>query len=226
MATYAIGDIHGCMTALETVVNAAGIGADETLVLLGDYIDRGPNSRGVIEWARTYTDSTLVALRGNHEVMMLEARDDPQKYFSWLHFGGEETLESYALKDGQQWTECIPQEHWDWLELTLPYYATETHIYVHAGVKAGRDLEEQEDATLYWRKQNNPKRYLKDMTVICGHTTQYAGDIGNFEHTVLLDTYAYGGEWLTCLNADSGEFWQANEQGDVRTGTLDSLLES
>ncbi len=221
MAHYAIGDIHGCLTALEHVVSSLPLNDDDTLVLLGDYVDRGPDSRGVIEWALNYEGpARLVALRGNHEVMMLDAREHPEKFFSWQHFGGEETLHSYAFKDGSDWAQCIPDSHWQFLEDTLPYFATDEHIYVHASVKPKVPLQDQNDRMLYWKKNTKPKPYKTGQLVICGHTTQYGGEIGDFGHTVCLDTYAYGDQWLTCLNVDSMEYWQANQQGETRSGAL------
>ncbi len=223
MSTYAIGDIHGCRIALERLVESLPLTEDDTLVLLGDYIDRGPDSKGVIDWALNYTGpSQLVTLRGNHEVMMLDARNNAEQFFSWQHFGGEETLLSYKYKDGVDWTKCIPDTHWEFLENTAPYFTNDTHIFVHAGLKPKRPLDEQDDRTLYWKKVSKPRAYSRDHVVICGHTTQYDGEPGDFDHTVFIDTYAYGEQWLTCLNADSLDYWQANQLGEMRSGTLRS----
>lgn len=221
MATYAIGDIHGCRTALVTLIEHLPLTAEDTLVFLGDYVDRGPDTKGVLECIENYSGpAELVTLRGNHEVMMLDARTDTERFFSWQHFGGEETLYSYGYRDGLNWQACIPDSHWSFLENTRPYYATETQIFVHASVTPKKALEEQEARALYWKKVSKPKAYSPKHLVICGHTTQYAGDIADFGHTVFIDTYAYGDQWLTGINADTLEYWQANELGDVENGSL------
>lgn len=234
MAIFAVGDIHGCLTALQTVLAGANIGADDTLVYLGDYVDRGPDSHGVVELVleqlANYADSqnsnkstapAIITLRGNHEVMMLNARNDLERFFMWQNFGGEETLESYQALESHEWQQSIPQSHWDFLQATEKYFETDTHLYVHAGLRAKTSLEEQIDRDLYWKKYYKPRRYNKDKAVVCGHTTYVDGNIADFEHTIQIDTYAYGGQWLTCLNAQSGEYWQANQEGELRSGKLE-----
>lgn len=221
MTTYAIGDIHGCLTALNTVIDACDIQPADTLVFLGDYIDRGPDSRGVIDRVLELSDSyNVVTLRGNHEVMMLNAREDNEKLFMWQHFGGEETLDSYGVADGSDWQQAVPEAHWQFLEQTGRYYETARHIYVHAGLKQGVALEDQTDAYVYWKKFYSPGLYSADQTVICGHTARAEGLIADFEHTVCIDTFAYGGQWLSCLNTDTGDYWQANQNAESRTGSL------
>ncbi len=223
MSIYAIGDIHGCRVALEHLVHNVPLTAEDVLVLLGDYVDRGPDSKGVLDWILEYEGpAKLVVLRGNHEVMMLDARDNTEKFFSWQHFGGEETLLSYNFSDGSDWTTSIPQTHWELLENTLPYFESDDQIFVHAGVKPKRALEDQDDRTLYWRKAAKPRPYSKEHVVICGHTTQYDGEPKYLGHTVFIDTYAYGEQWLTCLNTESLEYWQANQLGEVRSDSLHS----
>lgn len=227
MTTYAIGDIHGCRAALDTLLDQLRLTDEDTLVFLGDYVDRGPDTKGVIDRILSYPGpAKLVTLKGNHEVMMLDARSDLERFFSWQHFGGEEALYSYGFKDGMEWQRCVPDEHWDFLERLLPCYATETQIFVHASVNPKRTLEDQEARTLYWKKVSKPRAYSREHTVICGHTTQYEGDIADFGHTIFIDTYAYGEQWLTAINADTLEYWQANEQGERRAGQLRTCDES
>ncbi len=96
--TIAIGDIHGCLAALETLLSAVDLKADDTIVTLGDYIDRGPDSRGSLErLLRLQGQCRLVPLLGNHDEMLLNLYDgQSQLYVDWLLFGGNTTLESYA----------------------------------------------------------------------------------------------------------------------------------
>ena len=93
----AIGDIHGCFNALKSLVDFVGFRSDDVIVTLGDYIDRGPDSRAVVELMIELGEThNLVALRGNHEIMMLASRDNASWFHSWIGYGGRETLASYS----------------------------------------------------------------------------------------------------------------------------------
>jgi len=221
ISTFAIGDVHGCLTALENVISSACITTQDTIVFLGDYVDRGPDTNGVISYVLELASTfNVVTLRGNHEVMMLDARDENEKYFMWQHFGGEETLNSYDLTDGTEWQHCVPENHWQFLEATDRIYETDTHIYVHAGLKPRRALAEQDDAAVFWKKYYKPKKYSKTKVVVCGHTTRIDGEVADFGHTVCIDTFAYGGKWLTCLETETGRYWQADQEGNTSSGSL------
>lgn len=221
MSLFAIGDIHGCFTALKTVFRAAGIQPSDTVVFLGDYISRGPDSRKVLKWLRKRQgEYNFVLLRGNHEVMMLRARKGKIHFEEWLRYGGDTVLKSYGSTRKSKWESEIPQSHWKLLKQTKKYWLQDDFVFVHAGMLPGKPPEEQSTHTLFWRKFKKPDEYAADKTVICGHTSRKDGRIADFGHTICLDTYAYGGQWLTCLNAHTGEYWQANQLEDVRTGRL------
>jgi serine/threonine protein phosphatase 1 len=101
MRTLAIGDIHGCNTALGCLLTAVLPATDDRVVFVGDYIDRGPGSREVVEMLLNLSKTTSpIFLRGNHEAMILEAREDPLKANLWQSYGGLETLYSYAANSG------------------------------------------------------------------------------------------------------------------------------
>lgn len=225
MPLFAIGDVHGCLTALKTVFEASGISSDDKVIFLGDYVDRGPHSAEVIDWILERKNENIVTLRGNHEVMMMEfcrqtAPSNPHTE-NWLRYGGAETLASYEIDPSQPDFEVIPSSHWEFLDRTLPYYEMENFIFVHAGLKPGISLSMQLPRALFWQKiVNEPEPYANGRTVICGHTAQRSGEIANFGHTICIDTCAYGGQWLTCLEVDSGDYWQANQEGAVRKGRL------
>ena len=109
MRQFAIGDIHGCLTALQVLDNELAFGDGDTVVTLGDYVDRGPDSRGVIEFLLGLRKRChLVALRGNHEIMMLRARDDRSLLLNWIACGGETTLDSYGATGFQD----VPGSTW------------------------------------------------------------------------------------------------------------------
>jgi serine/threonine protein phosphatase 1 len=125
MRTIAIGDIHGCRTALETLIGAIDPRESDQFVFLGDYINRGPDSRGVIEFLIDFaTRCRCVFLRGNHEVMTLDACAERTKASSWSVVGGGDALRSYGFTGRGDWWEAIPESHWKFLEQTGRYFET------------------------------------------------------------------------------------------------------
>jgi len=225
MRTLAIGDVHGCSAVLDTLLAAVRPAAGDRLVFLGDYVDRGPDSRGVIDRVITLSRThDVVALRGNHELMMQRARGDRADFRMWTSVGGLQTLGSYGPAPGRSGTLAdVPAEHWKFLEETCrDYFETDTHIFVHATVYPDLPLENQPELMLFWEflDKDRPIAHESGKTVVCGHTSQKSGEILDLETAVCIDTYAYGGGWLTCLDVGSGRYWQANILGKVRTGIL------
>src|SRR2546423_845077 len=126
MRTIAIGDIHGCLTAFDALLAAAAVQRDDHLILLGDMVDRGPDSKGVLDRVigLHHAMPNIAVLRGNHEELMLAARDTTVMYQGWLRVGGGETLESYGWNPydqpvdggGGEWVACVPAWHWEFLQ--------------------------------------------------------------------------------------------------------------
>jgi serine/threonine protein phosphatase 1 len=227
MRHLAIGDIHGCLGPLDDLLAWVDPRPDDVLVTLGDYVDRGPDSRGVVQrLIDLRRHRRVVCLRGNHEVMMLEAwkggRDDKKM---WLSVGGVQCLGSYGTAPGRTGTFAdVPPEHWDFLEHNLlDYFETERFIFVHAGVSYGVDMDEQADNVLYWEFLGNEMRHQSGKTVIVGHTSQKSGEPKVVPGAVCIDTYCHGGGWLTCLDAETGRYWQVDAMGRKREGQLDYL---
>lgn len=225
MRTLAIGDVHGCSDVLDTLLAAVRPAADDLLVFLGDYVDRGPDSRGVIDRLLALGRAhRLVPLRGNHEVMMARARVDRSEFRMWSQVGGLQTLGSYGPAPGRAGTLAdVPAEHWTFIEETCrDYFETDTHIFVHANLYPDLPLAEQPEEMLFWEflDADRPTRHESEKTMICGHTSQRSGEILDLGTAVCIDTHAYGGGWLTCLDVGSGRYWQANQVGKVRTGIL------
>ncbi len=222
MRTLAIGDIHGCYTALTTLADQVGFADGDQVILLGDYIDRGPDSGRVLDWILTLSDQLPVtAVRGNHEVMVLTSRNDSEFYRAWLSFGGEETLASYGVDDFHgPWRGEIPDAHWQFLQSTKPYYETESHIFVHAGAYPDYSMDEQSEYMLYWSSFNFIKPHRSGKEIICGHSSQKSGRIATADHAICIDTWVYGGGWLTCLDVASKQYWQANQRGEYRSGQI------
>jgi len=226
MRVLAVGDIHGCPYLLDDLLARVGPAADDLIVTLGDYVDRGPDSRGVLDRliGMKAAGAKLVCLRGNHEVMMLEARTGESGVRKmWLGVGGVQTLGSYGPAPGKTGTLAdVPAAHWDFLEYQLlPYYETPTHVFVHAGVEGDLDLADQSDTALYWEFLGEAMRHHSGKTVVCGHTSQKGGEPKVVPGAVCIDTYAHGGGWLTCLDAATGRYWQANALGRTREGYVD-----
>ncbi|MEO6810924.1 MAG: metallophosphoesterase family protein, partial [Isosphaeraceae bacterium] len=139
--TIAIGDIHGCSLALERLIAAVNPGPEDTVVPLGDYIDRGPESRGVLDQLLALGERCrLVPLLGNHEQMLLDARTSATMKRQWLEYGGIATLQSYG--DTLD-LDAVPPEHIAFLETCRDYYETETHIFVHASYCPNLRMDEQ-----------------------------------------------------------------------------------
>src|SRR4051794_11160138 len=120
MRTLTIGDVHGCHTALITLLKEVQLQPEDRVIFLGDYIDRGPGSRQVIDTLLALRNSTrAIFLRGNHEVMILDSRDDHLKDSLWQSYGGLETLYSYGANFRNDWASMIPDGHWDFFQETV-----------------------------------------------------------------------------------------------------------
>ena len=220
----AIGDVHGCANAFKTLLSYVELRDDDTVIMLGDYVDRGPDSRAVvdtvIELGNVYD---VIPLRGNHEIMMLDSREKKSWFHAWMTYGGDATLNSYAASPGETGSFAdIPDSHIDFFENKLrPYYECEAHFFVHANVDAKIALTEQPDAALYWKKYRNPERHCSGKFMVCGHTAQRSGLPSGNEHSICIDTWAYGEGWLSCFDVESGTIWQANEAGATRSFPAD-----
>ncbi len=219
--TLALGDIHGCLKSLETLAQWVPFKAGDRLVLLGDYLDRGPDSRGVIDWVLAASRvGEVIALRGNHEAMMLEARTNLAARAMWIENGGVEALASYGTSIANDWISKVPPAHWAFLESTGFHFETERFIFVHGGVDWDKPLAEQNAQREIWTRCTGMRPHVSGKRVICGHTPQPGGRIGVYQWGLCLDTDCCRGEWLTCLDVESGEYWQANEGGGTRGGKL------
>ena len=221
MRTLAIGDIHGCHTALTCLLEQVKPGADDQIVFLGDYIDRGPDSHAVVDSLIGLTKiCNPVFLRGNHEVMVLKARKDYLSANLWQSYGGFEALISYDAVDDPNWAAKIPEAHWKFFKNTKRYFATRDHIFVHACLDAEASLNRQTDWLLYWEFVDRLKPHKSGKRVICGHSSQHSGHILDLGFAVCIDTGAGHEGWLTCLDVASNSWWQANEKQEVRQGSL------
>jgi serine/threonine protein phosphatase 1 len=213
--TLVIGDVHGCLAQLEALLDHAAPGGPDLVVFLGDLIDRGPDSARVISRVVALRrTSRVVVIMGNHEQMMLEARDSHEKHRDWLLNGGDATLRSYGGVRGT--LRDVPPEHWQFLERELvPYVETDSHILVHANCYPDMLMDEQPDYMLRWERCDQIAPHDSGKVIVCGHTPQKSGHPMNRGYAICLDTHASGGAMLTCMELESGRVWQADARGAV-----------
>jgi serine/threonine protein phosphatase 1 len=212
----AVGDIHGCLPALQAIINAVATTADDTIVALGDYIDRGPQSMGTLEcMLQLRTMCNLVPLLGNHDEMLLDIIDGQTDLLSdWCSFGGRETLMSY----GSMRVGAIPKEHVEFLRNCRLFYETAQYIFLHATYDPALPMERQKRSALLWGKIRPmpPGPHCSGKTVIVGHTAQRDGKILDLGYLKCIDTCCYGDGWLTAMELPSGKTWQADKAGRMR----------
>lgn len=213
--TIAIGDIHGCDAALAALLEAVAPTERDKIVTLGDYVDRGPDTRAVIDRLLDISkQGRLVALVGNHEVMMLDGIDQGGDALRWwLECGGRETLDSYGstLKN-------IPPAHDEFLRRLKPFHETSTALFIHANYDPELALEDQPRHLSLWEHLTfrRPAPHFSGKTVFVGHTPQRTGDILDLGHVVCIDTACAVGGWLTAIDVDTREIWQADRSGNLR----------
>lgn len=174
MRHLAVGDIHGCFKALMTLAAFVPFQAEDIIIALGDYVNRGPDSCAVLDWLIAYQRrGNLVALRGNHEIMMLQARESAEAFKSWLEYGGDATLASYSPFGDVGRLVDVPDLHWQFLETeTRGWFETDTHFFVHANAYPDCSLVDQPDFMLYWEGFDDPPAHESGKVMVCGHTTQ------------------------------------------------------
>ena len=205
MSTYAIGDIHGCLKELrgivETLRSKEDFQPDDTLVFVGDYVDRGPDSKGVIDYLTELNQNQrCVFLMGNHEDMMLwwlkvehgrhriSLALKTQFAESWFPNGGLQTLESYGINFRNHMIhldevlQAIPENHIEFLKGLQHYYIDGSNLYVHAGVNwqglvaetPEEAVEASSDEDLLWDRSafKEPNSFG---TIIYGHTPNKQG---------------------------------------------------
>lgn len=224
MRTLAIGDIHGCSTALRTLLEAVQPGADDIVVTMGDYVDRGPDAKGVLETLLQLERTTqLKPLTGNHEILFTDAVAGRLPKENWLAVGGRETMHSYT--GDHSWNlNAVPKEHLDFLNnRCLRFWEMKHHFFVHANANAVLPLAEQPDDWLFWTRFENAYPHISGKMMICGHTAQKDGLPVVRAQAICIDTWVYGEGWLTCMDVGAGTFIQANQAGTIRKLSFEDL---
>lgn len=213
---FAIGDIHGCLPALETLLAVIQPQPEDTLVTLGDYVDRGPCSREVLDRLIGLEGRCqLVPLLGNHDQMMLMVCDGRQElHFDWLLFGGAATMQSYGAEDPKS----LPAAHLDFLRRCRLFHETKRHFFVHGNYVAELPLDQQPTEALLWEslKARRPGPHCSGKIAVLGHSSQKSGEILDLGYLKCIDTWCYGAGWLTAIELHSGQIWQADKEGRLR----------
>jgi serine/threonine protein phosphatase 1 len=222
----AIGDIHGCYDALQSLIAMINLQSTDTLVTLGDYSGKGPDSSKVMDWLISmHNNGNVVPIRGNHEILLMNARNNKKVCQKWLKTGGVETLRSYGANvRGRAAIDMIPQEHWHFLENFLqPIHVTDNHFFVHATVLPNTPFEKQTKYFLYWKKFKGPVNHYSGKIMICGHTAQKTGLPAMYGRAICIDTRVYDKRgWLSCLDVGTNHLYQANQKGETRQFRFDS----
>ena len=222
---YAVGDIHGHLDLLRELRQrirddaAADPRERDVVVYLGDYIDRGPDSRGVIELmlAEPLAGFEEVHLKGNHEDYMVEFLDDPSIGEDWYLNGGDATLASYDIgrsamtrgPDGfaaarDQLRRKLPVEHLAFLRELALYHVEGDYLFVHAGIRPGRRIEDQTPRDLLWiRGEFLSSNADHGCCVVHGHSISREPDMRS--NRIGIDTGAYYTGRLTGLVLDGAE---------------------
>lgn len=223
MRTLAISDIHGCLDALQTLWKALDPQPEDHIIFVGDYVDRGPDSKGVVDFIMEQEKHYKIdCLCGNHEEKFVLSRIDHTDHAHWVDvWGGQQTLDSY----GPQGMDDVPEEHWAFFFRNKPFVETDTHIFVHAYLEADVPVDQQLPYTLIHQKFNHPlygypKPHCSGKTMICGHTAQKSHEPLNLGHAVCIDTDVGRGGWITGLHVETSNYLQANIAGEVRSGKL------
>jgi serine/threonine protein phosphatase 1 len=212
----AIGDVHGCSLALDTVLNAIEPKPHDRLVFLGDLVDQGKDTKDVLDRILKLRDTTQVTLiQGNHEEMMLAARENEPALRYWERCGGVATINSYrfggALYD-------VPATHWKLLQACQPYLETADFIFTHANYMPDLPMDEQPDYLLRWALFEAGKQQLhfSGKTVVVGHTEQKDAEILDLGFAKCVDTACWTYGWLTAIDVESEQVWQASRWGVLR----------
>ena len=209
----AIGDVHGCVHALDALIDAIAPAPHDQLVFLGDLIDQGRETRDVLDrLIELKQRCSVVLIQGNHEEMLYAARENEQALRYWEMCGGVATLNSYrcggSLMD-------IPKEHWMLLDECRPYYETDGYIFTHANYLPDLPMALQPGYQLRWAlfEPNRMLPHFSRKPVLVGHTEQVQGEILDLGFAMCIDTACWRYGWLTAIDVSSRYTWQASRWG-------------
>lgn len=209
---FAVGDVHGCRSRLEELLGRLDLDPEtDSVVFIGDYIDRGPDSRGVVEAVLDLRRRIprVHCLTGNHERMFLDFLEDPGAAVVFLANGGAATLRSYGFRrEDQPGMDALPEEHRQFFASLVLLHETERHIFVHAGLRPGVPLARQDPWDLLWIRHEFIRSFAPfGKIVVFGHTPFREPFVDGIK--IGIDTGAVYGGPLTCLELPAMRFHTA-----------------
>jgi len=217
MKSFVIGDIHGCADELRYLVDRLPLASGDRLVFLGDYIDRGPDSRGVVSFLldlkKQLSTVELIFLKGNHEDMLLSFLEIGGAHGDmFLINGGKATMASYGLNPNSPSAidahRVIPSKHLEFYRNLQNYFLMAPFLCVHAGIDPAKEFAEQTEEELFWiRNKFIFASHRLPYTVLFGHTPQHTVYF-DLPYKVGLDTGLVYGNMLTCLDVDEKVLYQ------------------
>lgn len=212
----AIGDVHGCVHALDALLDAIAPAPADQLVFLGDLVDGGHETRDVLDRLITLKRRcSVVLIQGNHEEMLVAARESEQALRYWENCGGVATLNSYRF--GAKLAD-IPREHWALLDECRPYYETDGYIFTHANYLPDVPMPAQPGFQLRWAlfEHDRMQPHCSGKPVFVGHTEQAGGEVLDLGFAVCIDTTCWRYGWLTAIDVSTRQTWQASRWGLLR----------
>jgi serine/threonine protein phosphatase 1 len=234
---YAIGDIHGRLDLFAAQIKAiedddrTRAPAEVTIVLLGDLIDRGPHSAGVLKAVRMWQAvRRLRLICGNHEEMFLESFDDINIFRGFMLYGGRETVLSYPvdapafeaaeLEEAQaMMSGAVPREDFEFISDFEDYVVIGDYLFVHAGIRPGQPLQEQSAQAMRWiREPFLSHSGLHEHIVVHGHTISEEADVAH--NRIGIDTGAYLSGRLTAIGLEGDKRWLIEAQKHAREITV------
>lgn len=235
--TLVVGDIHGKLNLFNRLLEKAEYQpGEDRLILIGDLVDRGEDSRGVVARAielKRESPNRVIVIRGNHEAMMLAALAHPESEQAelWYYNGGVETLQSYMDEAGNL---DVPEEHWDFMASLPTWYEDDHAIYVHASLPEGEGgqflhpNEASESPELYWARNRSFFAGYRGKTVVFGHTItgMVFGErekVWLRDSLICVDTGAYLTGVLSAVELPSRRVFNVSEASENEDGeTVDA----
>ncbi len=198
MKRYAIGDIHGCLKTFQTLLEQINYSKSDELFLLGDYVDRGPDSKGVFDHIFHLREEgyKVVCLKGNHEQMLLDSIKDDRCRKSWLLNGGVQTLMSFDAETIHE----IPDQYSDFMTDLPSYYTTDDFIFVHGGLSFNIKNLFKDESSMLWERAWYDKvnyKWLDKKIIVHGHTPSTKQEIEEMGKYIKMNQY---------INLDCGCF--------------------
>lgn len=215
---FVVGDIHGCAEELKELLARLPLTPESQIVFLGDYIDRGPNSKAVIDIILNLQQThSVITLLGNHEAMFLEFYKDPSSSLAGFFIlnGGSSTLASYVNEETNE--VLIPDHHMEFFKALKPYHETEKYFFVHAGVPeiSLNDVKKMDhlNEMLWIREPFLSSRYTWSKKIIHGHTP--SAQVEKTKHRINLDTGCVYRGYLSAIELPSEKIYQVRAREDI-----------